>query len=858
VVLFGRCDEDLGVPYQPFAEALRSYVAACPTRELAAQAGAQAGELARLVPEVGERLLGARPVGAGDLEDQRDRLFDAVVALLVGASRSRPLLLVLDDLQWAAKPTLLMLRHLLRSAEPMRLLMLATYRDTELDRTHPLAEVLADLRRNSAEIDRVRLRGIDADAVGAYVAGGGGHALHTPEAAFARALYASTEGNPFFIGEVLCHLAECGLVQQRDGRWMTTAEIDEIGLPEGVKEVIARRLSRLSEAANRAVAVAAVVGPTFSLPVLELVRDAGENPDLLLDAIDEALRAGLIAEGRPSEYSFSHALIRQTLYSELSATRRARLHRRVGEAIEQSMRADAQIEALAHHFAEAALDGQIEKAVDYALAAGERALNRLASEEAVVRLERGLELLDLEPTSDRARRSDLLRVLAHARRELGDLEGNHRATLAAAADARAVGSAERLAEAALVYWSTAGTGVRDPIVPQLSEEALDSLGDAELALRARLLARLAHYRAVAESRGWALSEQAEQALALARRTGDGDALAAALAVRTRLLYGTEHVAERLTLADELLELGIAQNDQRAVLTAIAYRLDAHFELGNRAAYDADVDELECRSAQVGTRMAKNLLAMTGAMRALFEGRFAEVAPLSSEALALSGRRADALSAHAANMSELSNEQGHRDEAIARIREWAERCDGHSVAYARIATLQARSGDLGAARAGLRKLTSGDLAAVARDHLWHRVLSDLAETCAHLHDIEAAARIYDYLRPHQGHLPTTGGWMCVGVVDRFLGMLAATLGRLDDAAAHYKTALEVEERMKARPLAARTRYWFARTLLERNGPTDHDQASRLVHDTLATAEELGMAPLATDARVLLRTPQPSGT
>jgi predicted ATPase len=398
-------------------------------------------------------------------------------------------------------------------------LVLGTYRDTELDRTHPLAEVLADLRRDPTPIERLRLRGLDADSVVAYVAATSGQTLEAQDAKFARTLHESTEGNPFFIGEVLRHLAESGLVERTEGRWITTAAIVEVGLPEGVRDVIARRLSRLSGAANRALAVAAVLGQTFSLAVLELVPDAGETPDLLLDAIEEALRAGLVSETGPSSYTFSHALIREALYAELTATRRARLHCRVGEAIEKSADADAQVEALAYHFGEAALDGQIAKAADYALAAGNRALDRLSAEEAVVRLERGLELLDLQPTAGHARRSDLLRVLAHARRELGDLEGNHRATLSAAQDARAIGSADRLAQAALVYWSTAGTGVRDPIVPELSEEALYSLGGAEPALRARLLARLAHYRAVAESGGYALGEQAEQALALAR--GDG-------------------------------------------------------------------------------------------------------------------------------------------------------------------------------------------------------------------------------------------------------------------------------------------------------------------------------------------------
>jgi DNA-binding SARP family transcriptional activator len=233
VVLFGRCDESLGVPYQPFSEALRSYVEACPSSELATQAGQRVGELARLVPELGDRLLGARPTGTGDPEEQRDRLFEAVASLLAGASQARPVLLVLDDVHWAARPTLLLLRHLLRSREPMRLLVLGTYRDTELDRAHPLAQALADLRREAVQIRRLRLRGLDAVAVGAYVAATGGRALETDNAEFARALHESTEGNPFFIGEVLRHLAESGLARREDGRWITADEIADVRTARG-------------------------------------------------------------------------------------------------------------------------------------------------------------------------------------------------------------------------------------------------------------------------------------------------------------------------------------------------------------------------------------------------------------------------------------------------------------------------------------------------------------------------------------------------------------------------------------------------------------------------------------------------
>jgi predicted ATPase len=230
--------------------------------------------------------------------------------------------------------------------------------------------MLADLRRDTVEVQRLRLKGLDADAVGAYFAESVGEPLDASEVAFAHTLHESTEGNPFFIGEVLSHLIESGLVVRTGGRWVMAGEIADVGLPEGVKDVITRRLSRLSEAANRALAVASVVGQSFSLPVLERVPDAGGDPDLLLDAVEEALRAGLISETAQASYSFSHALIRQTLYSELSATRRARLHRRVGEAIEQLPDPAAHVEALAHHFAEAALDGQVSKAADYALDAG--------------------------------------------------------------------------------------------------------------------------------------------------------------------------------------------------------------------------------------------------------------------------------------------------------------------------------------------------------------------------------------------------------------------------------------------------------------------------------------------------------
>jgi DNA-binding SARP family transcriptional activator len=851
VVLFGRCDEDLGVPFQPFSEALRAYVQACPTSELATQAGRWAGELARLVPELSERLLGARPTNSGDPEEQRDRLFEAVAFLLAGASQARPGLLVLDDLHWAARPTLLLLRHVLRSREPMRLLLLGTYRDTELDRAHPLAHVLADLRREPLPIERIRLRGLDAGAVGAYVAATGGQALGPRDAAFARILYESTEGNPFFVGEVLRHLVESGLARREGGGWVAAAEIADVGLPEGVKDVIGRRLSRLSEAANRALAVASVAGVTFSLQVLERV-DAAGNPDELLDALEEALGAGLISDAGPANYSFSHALIRQTLYEELSSTRRARLHRRIGEAIEQAPGADEQLEALAYHFAEAALDDQIAKAADYALAAGRRALDRLDPEEAVDRVERGIELLAFERSADRARQADLLLALAQARSELVDMEGNHAAALAAADAARAIGSAERLARAALVYWPPAGTGVDDPTLPELLEQALQMVGDEHLTLRVLLTTRLTFYRAYPLGQGFAKVDEAERALALARQTGSDEALAAALRLTIRTLYGTTRIVEQIPLANELLTIGRRTGEQRSELLALAFRHNAHLQLADRAGYDADLAELRRRAAEVGTRRARYILAVTQGLQALMEGRFADVEHLSEQALAFGGVQTDRLAGHPARISRLYWEQGRLEESIDSSLEWARRIRGHPVARVSTARLRAELGDHEPAQSVLDKLMANDLAAVPRDLHWPCVLADLAALCTHLGDAKHARRLSPHLRPYRGHVLLMGGYLCVGAADRFLGMLAHTLGRLDDAAAHYTTALELEQRLKAAPLTARTRYWCAHTLHTRRAPTDEGQAIALLESALSTTRNLGMPGLAADAQELLAT------
>jgi class 3 adenylate cyclase/tetratricopeptide (TPR) repeat protein len=397
LVLWGRCWEGEGAPaFWPWLDALSAYVRTLDPRTLRAQLGPAAPDLALLVPDVQAALPDLPPPPPAEPEQARFRLFGGVSAVLTGVAAARPLLLVLDDLHWADKPSLLLLQFLVRQIGAARVLVLGLYRDTDLDRQHPLAEALVALRREPIA-ERVALGGLSRDEVAALVEARAGHVLDAPGRALAAAIERETEGNPFFIEETLRHLVETGRVARSDGRWVVTVAPDQLDIPEGVRQVIGRRLSRLSAEANVVLAQAAVIGREFDEAVLQAVTDADEAT--LDRALEEALAAGLIAEsrgrGQPG-YSFGHALIRQTLYDELRASRRQRLHLRVAEAIEHvhARSLDRRLAALAMHYREAGAAADPEKAIEYSLRAGEAADVAFAYEEAYAQWRAALELLD--------------------------------------------------------------------------------------------------------------------------------------------------------------------------------------------------------------------------------------------------------------------------------------------------------------------------------------------------------------------------------------------------------------------------------------------------------------------------------
>lgn len=447
VVLFGRCDEEALIPYQPFAEAVRSYLSAVP-----AAAPFAAGL---------ERLSGAVPMPRGaDVDPGAERLilFEAVVSFLGRVAEAGPLLLILDDLHWADGPTLTLLRHVLRRGSSIDGVVLGTYRDTDLSRTHPLAAVLAEFRREQT-VERVHLSGLEETEVGRLLASAAGH---EPPRAFVGALHAESEGNPFFVEEIVRHLIETGTIVQREGRWTSDRSIEAMGIPEGVREAVGRRLAHLSQQANKALAAASVLGRRFEFDVLAAM--SGLDEDTLLDALDAALEAQLVVaaddDARPA-YAFRHALVRETLYEELSLPRRQRLHLRAAEAIEQvhARAADAQAGALALHLRQAGAAVEPERALQWTLQAAAASAAQLAWEDAAVQLEAALDLMD-DADSEPGMRARVLEQLADLRYVTSvDLEAGLRCLEEALVLYEGVGAAERAARVLsklgrdrLTYW----------------------------------------------------------------------------------------------------------------------------------------------------------------------------------------------------------------------------------------------------------------------------------------------------------------------------------------------------------------------------------------------------------------------
>ncbi len=791
IVLAGRSPEETLVPYQPFLEALGHYVFRAPLDELRLVAREYGAELGRLIPELRRRVPELPPPDPGDPETDRYRLFEAVAGLLAEISAAVPVLIVLDDLQWADRPTLLLLRHLARSPHNTRVSIMGAYRDVD-QWSEGFDAALAGLRRERlmVQLDVGGLPEQEAIELVRLRVGG------TPSLAFVQALYRETEGNPFFIEEIVRHLTDAGVRSQDAG----ARDLERVGLPEDVRGVISRRLDRLAPASIEWLRVAAVIGRDFDAALLE--RVLGFDEDRFLAALEDALDAGLVAEapGDPGRYSFAHALIRETLYEGMSSARRARVHRRVGVALEDSDLPESQIGALALHFTRAADPEDAERAIRYGLQAGEQATAMLANEEAAAHYSRALEVLDRSDPEALRRRCDLLLELGEAQVRSGERPlawATFREAAALAAELGDKGSLVRAAIGASRRY-VQPPGVVDEELIALLEQAAEMTADERTVTRVRLLARLCGALYFSDQRDRMATLSAE-ATAIADEIEDPQAIALAAAARRRAYWGPGALERRLADSTLLLRAAREASDIELTLQGHAWLVVDLLERGDRTGVEVQIDAFTAGAEQLRQPLYLWNAAVWQAMKALLDGRLEEVEALAAAAVS-SGIRSEGVTApqyYAVQVLYLRREQSRMGELEDPVREALATNPDRAAWRAGLALLLNETGRTEEARAEFDLLARDGFGWIPRDGDW-MVVSALAADLAHsFDDSERAAVLYDLLAPYADTNVVIGlGAVCLGATSRYLGRLALTLGRREEAVAHLRRAVASNASLQA--------------------------------------------------------------
>jgi tetratricopeptide (TPR) repeat protein len=837
-VLWGRCWEAGGAPiYWPWVQAIRTYLREVDATTVRDQLGAGAAEIAQMIPELRELFPDLPRPADADPEGARFRLFDRVATFLHEAAGSRPILLVLDDLQSADTPSLLLLRFVAGVLGEASILALGLYRDNELDSDAPLATAITELRREPAA-RFLTLGGLEESDVTRFI---DQMTDVSPPASLVSAVYHETEGNPLFVGELVRLLAQ-------EGRLAGLEPGARLAIPASVMEVIGRRLEHLSAECRDVLTMASVIGIDFDVGALG--RIAEQPIRRMIDDLDEAIRARVVVEvpGAAGRLRFAHALIRETLYEAIPTGNRLELHRRTGEVLESmyGIEDEAYLAELAYHCFAAIPEGDPERAVEYARRAGDVASARLAFEEAARLYGMALQAVRFKATQDDDMRCDLLLSVADAQARAGDVPAAKGTFLAAADLSHRLGRAEDMARAAIGYggFYTWGRSGDDPHLTPLLERSLQAVGEHASPERVRLLARLAC--ALRDSPDHERSDRlSREAVEIARALGDPATLRYALNGRIGATWWPENTRDRLEVADELLALADQTSDPGSPYQGHLARLMSLLELGEMTRVDAEIAVMGDLAEQLRQPSARWLIPTANTMIALMRGDWGVAAELLAQArssMPAAISPLDAKSNAAGQEYRLLVETGHREEALQIVRQAAGSLKNYPFFRCALADLLQQAGHDAEARAVYEQLAENGFAALPRDNEWLFALSLVSPVCAGFADKERALILYELQLPFADRHAVGFAEGSAGSVSRALGILATVLGRLDDADGHFRDALEMNERMGARPWVAYTQLDNARMLERRDAPGDRETAVELLLRASATCEELGMVAL----------------
>jgi DNA-binding SARP family transcriptional activator len=845
-VLYGRCDEESVVPYQPFVEALRHYVRhwhVTPDADLRSDLET----LAHLVPEIG-RLGIAR---SGDHEKPRHALFDAVASLLWRWAATRPLLLVLDDMQWADTATPMLLRHLLRHTEDSRLMVLATFRAG----TSRSGDIVADLaREHESRADELELDGFDGTATDAMAATRLGV---RPTDGFVRALRAKTDGNPFFIEETLRSLAESGGLA--DGREASEQLLDDMKVPARVQQLTLRRLRATSSQTVEAMVYAAVIAQasrTFELRTLVRVLDA--HPAAVLDALEEAREAGLIADvaGGPNTYTFCHALVREAIYDGQPRDRRIRRHAEVAEALEAH--GDVPGAEVASHFTAAEPLLGPRRAFDHLVRAGQQAAEALAYEEAEAFYERALAALEPVEPADEEQRDEVRLALGRVRWQAGD-RGARECFQDVAASALRRRAPKQLARAALglaerSWEADAGDAERRDYLGA----ALELLAPEPSVLRARVLALLGetqHFTADAAEG----ARNSSAALAMARELIEASPPGGARerAQRSALVYALvgHHIAlldiDHLEVRLELIREAHAVTDIRPELAGkvLHWWLFDLCELGQAGAARARLADLEALAGELHQPVFEHVAAAWQGVFVQLGADVAEAEHLAQKAhrIAQRANTRTADSTFNAQLFTIRRRQGRTTEMLEAFEAVTQGPIAPIIWRAALAVAQLEAEEPDAARAGYERFAERDFP-VPHGFLRLATLALLAELCAGLDDTARAPLLYATLAPYRDRFIQVGLASSWGSVERHLGLLSAASGNLASAEQHLARAAERNAEFGSPVLEAEARCDLAAVLARGER---RDRAAEIAGDVAAFADRHGMTALAERAERVRR-------
>jgi class 3 adenylate cyclase len=827
-VLFGHCEEDLATPYQLFAEALGHLVTHASEDQLLAHVDEHGSELARLVPALLSRIPDLSPSKATDSDTERHLMFAAAVGLLAMVSQHQSVVLVLDDLQWADKGSLLLLRHMTSAELPMRVLVLGAYRDSELSHFHPLLETLASLHRESG-ISRIELTGLDDTGVLSLMEATAGHTLDDAGVGLAHALFRETDGNPFFLGEVLRHLSETGAIyQDATGRWMAEESLQEMGLPDSVRQVIGARVGRLGEDAERVLSMAAVIGRDFDLYLL--ARATKTTEDELLDVLDAAAVASLVREltGSSGRYSFTHALIQHTLHEDLGPTRRARAHRMVAEALEELCgdRPEARVGELARHWIAATQPIDLGKAITYSRQAGDAALSSLAPADALRYYAQALDLYPQATDPEPVLAIDLAIGLGTAQRQTGDPA--FRSTLLdASRRAAELGDTGRLVAAALANdrGSFSAVGTIDADKVEVLEIALAHL-PPDHPSRALVLSTLCQEFTFGSpfERRQAL---ADEAISLAESTGDDATIVRVLNRVSYALRVPNMHEESLVRSASALTRAERARDPLLLFWAASRRLGI-------VGCAEDIEEMD-RCLEIARSMSERLDQPTlnwlhtfqRSARAIIAGDTDRAEELATAALQIGtdSGEPDAAVMYGVQFMCVSWQRGTMGDLVPLIEQTAAEYPGVPTIAAAIATAHAEGDRTDAARNLLEQFaaTGFDL---PLDMSWFMGMVCYAEAAIACRDSKYARPLFDRLAPWADQWSSNDATMG-GPASTFLGGLATVLGHYDEANAFFAQAGASCDRVGAKFFAARTDLLWGRMLAERNAPGDPEKARDLL-------------------------------